>query len=153
MIAKGLRVLVVEDELAIAQLIVKWLVELGHQPVGPVGKLSAGLELAETATLDAAVLDVNIRGGQVFPIAECLMARNIPFVLASGYSDWALPVRLRGQHRLIKPFYIGELRDTLALLCAADTSAVQRGTDIATPGRDDVAMSDTAFGRPPISPA
>jgi hypothetical protein len=49
------------------------------------------MRLAHEEPLDAAILDVSIRGGQVYPVAEKLLARNIPFVLASGYGDWALP--------------------------------------------------------------
>ena len=83
----GLRILVVEDEMLIAVLIEEMLQGLGCQVVGPVSRLDAALRLAHEEPLDAAILDVRIRGGQVFPVAEELPARNIPFVLASGYGD------------------------------------------------------------------
>ena len=85
----GLRVLVVEDEMLIAVLIEEMLQGLGCHVVGPVSRLDAALRLAHEEPLDAAILDVRIRGGQVYPVAEELLPRNIPFVLASGYGDWA----------------------------------------------------------------
>jgi DNA-binding response OmpR family regulator len=77
--------------------------------VGPVATLEKALKLAEEEEFDAAILDVTIRGGKVFPVAELLLRRGIPFVFASGYGDWALPEELRDKPRLTKPFTIGEL--------------------------------------------
>ncbi len=105
----GLRVLVVEDDLLIAVHIEEVLQGLGCVVVGPVGKLDAAMRIADGEALDAAVLDVNIRGGHVFPVAERLRARGIPFALASGYGDWALPETFRNQPRLTKPFTTREL--------------------------------------------
>ena len=87
----GLRILVVEDEMLIAVLIEEMLQGLGCQVVGPVSRLDAALRLAHEEPLDAAILDVRIRGGQVYPVAEELLARNIPFVLASGYGELGSP--------------------------------------------------------------
>ena len=67
------------------------------------------MRMADDEALDAAILDVNIRGGHVFPVAERLRARGIPFALASGYGDWALPKAFRNQPRLTKPFTEQEL--------------------------------------------
>ncbi len=100
----GCRVLVVEDEMVIALLIEEALQELGCIVVGPVAKLDAALRLAADEVLDVAVLDVNIRGGHVYPVAEQLQARGVPFVFASGYEDWALQEAFRDRPRLIKPF-------------------------------------------------
>lgn len=107
----GCRVLVVEDEMLIGLLIEDTLQELGCIVVGPVGKLDAALQLATSETLDVAILDVNIRGGHVYPVAEQLQARGIPFVLASGYGDWALDAAFRGQPRLNKPFTAKDLEE------------------------------------------
>ena len=85
----GCRILVVEDETLIAILIEQALQELGCVIVGPVSKLDVALQLARDETMDAAILDVAIRGGYVYPVADLLLARGIPFVLASGYGDWA----------------------------------------------------------------
>jgi len=111
------RILVVEDDLAIAVLIEEVLQDLGCIVVGPVGKLDAALRLAGEEDLDAAILDVTIRGGKVFPVVQRLQARGIPFALASGYGDWALPDDLQNQPRLVKPFTAGDLRAQAQSLC------------------------------------
>ena len=114
----GCRILVVEDETLIAVLIEELLQELGCVVVGPVARLDAALRLASNEALDAAVLDVTIRGGHVQPVAEQLLARRIPFVLASGYGDWSLPESLRDQPRLTKPFTPQQLEQKIRQLCS-----------------------------------
>ena len=114
---RGCRVLVVEDEALIASLIEDILHDIDCEVIGPVGKLDAAMQLAREAELDAAILDVTIRGGQVFPVAEILAARGVPFVLASGYGDWALPEALRGNMRLMKPFDSEELTAAIRTMC------------------------------------
>ena len=113
----GCRILVVEDEMLIAVMIEETLQDLGCVVVGPVAKLDAALRLARDEALDAAILDVTIRGGQVYPVAEHLFVRGIPFVLASGYGDWALPENLQDQPRLTKPFSARDIEKHVRLLC------------------------------------
>jgi DNA-binding response OmpR family regulator len=115
----GRRILVVEDDMLIAMEIEEILQKLGCTVVGPVGKLEVALRLAASEALNAAILDVNIRGGHVYPVAELLRTRGIPFALASGYGDWALPPAFRDQPRLTKPFMRGELEAQVRLLCGA----------------------------------
>jgi len=115
----GRRILVVEDEMLIAVTIEDALTELGCEIVGPVASLDAALVLAGREILDGAILDVTIRGGMVFPVAEKLLARDIPFVLASGYGDWALPEAMRDKPRLTKPFTLADLEKQIRLLCGA----------------------------------
>jgi CheY-like chemotaxis protein len=114
----GRRILVVEDEAVIALSIEDALQELGCVVVGPVSKLDAVMRLAGEEALDAAVLDVNIRGAQVFPVAERLLARNIPFVLVTGYGDWALPEAFRHQPHLTKPVAVEDLVNQVRRLCS-----------------------------------
>ena len=114
----GRRILVVEDETLIAVAIEEVLQDLGCVVVGPVGKLDAALRLAREEALDAAVLDVTIRGGHVYAVADQLLARGVPFVLASGYGDWALPEGLRDRPRLTKPFTAQALMDQVSALVA-----------------------------------
>ena len=114
-----MRILVVEDDLAIAVLIEEVLQDLGCVVVGPVGKLDAALRLASDEALDAAILDVTIRGGKVFPVVRLLQDRGVPFALASGYGDWALPEALQNQPRLVKPFTAGDLMAQVRALCEA----------------------------------
>lgn len=112
-----LRVLVVEDEFLIAMIVEDVLAGLGCQVVGPVGGLEPAKQLARDESLDAAILDVNIHGGQVFPVAEILLARRVPFVLASGYGDWSLPQALQGQLRLTKPFIPADVERAMRTVC------------------------------------
>ena len=111
------RVLVVEDESLLAFMIEDALDRLGHQVIGPVSRLDKAIALAQEARFDAAILDVTIRGGNIFPVAEILQSKGVPFVLSSGYSDWSLPASLKGQQRLIKPFSSAQLDHVLAELC------------------------------------
>ena len=114
----GLRILVVEDDMLIAIHVEESLRELGCVVVGPIGKLDDAMRLAKSADFDAAILDVNVRGGHVYPVAERLRARGIPFALASGYGDWALPAEFRDQPRLTKPFTTRELEAQVVSLHA-----------------------------------
>ena len=112
----GCRVLVVEDEMLIAILIEEYLTAMGCEIVGPVGKLETALQVAKDDNFDIAILDVTIRGGKVYPVAEELLVRGVPFILASGYGDWALPPSLRDHRRLTKPFTAAELEEQVRLL-------------------------------------
>jgi two-component SAPR family response regulator len=112
------RILVVEDEMLIAMEIEDVLESMRCEVVGPTAKLAVALQLASDEALDAAILDVTISGGKVFAVAEKLLERQIPFVLASGYGDWALPENMRDRPRLTKPFTVSELEDRVSLLCA-----------------------------------
>ena len=104
-----LRILVVEDEVFIAWEIEQRLQRLGCEIVGPVGHLKHALELARTRTLDGALLDVNIKGGVVYPVAEELLARNVPVLLSTGYGPNTLPPAFRDLPYLRKPFGAGQL--------------------------------------------
>lgn len=112
----GCRVLAVEDETLIAVLIEDMLAAMECVIVGPIAKLETAIQIAQEGQFDIAILDVTIRGGKVYPVAEHLLARGVPFVLASGYGDWALPSWLRDQRRLTKPFTAVELEEQVRLL-------------------------------------
>lgn len=113
----GTRFLVVEDETLIAVLIEDALLEMGCEVAGLVGKLDAAIQLADTGKFDAAILDVTVRGGKIYPVAERLVARGIPFAFSSGYGDWALPESLRNRPRLTKPFTLTALQEQVRALC------------------------------------
>lgn len=117
-IVEGRRVLVVEDEMMIALLIEDTLCDLGAEVVGPASHLDAALRLAGDGPLDAAILDVNIRGGNSYPVADILAERGIPFIFCSGYSDWAIEARHRGRPRLAKPYSADDLEVQILRLFA-----------------------------------
>jgi DNA-binding NtrC family response regulator len=112
----GRRILIVEDEMLIALMIEDVVRDSGGEIVGPAATLEKALKFAEEEQFDAAILDVTIRGGKVFPVAEALLARGIPFAFASGYGDWALPEALRDKPRLTKPFTAAALEEQVRSL-------------------------------------
>lgn len=115
------RVLVVEDEALVAMLIGALLEDCGCSVVGPCGSVGAALALAATDTFDLAVLDVNLRGEKVYPVAELLTRRQIPFLFLSGYGKDAIPAGRDEWKACPKPFKADEL---IAMLQAAVAAAV-----------------------------
>jgi CheY-like chemotaxis protein len=110
----GRRVLIVEDESLVAMLLETILEDMGCTPVGPAANIDDGLRLAvEETPLDAALLDVNVAGRQVFPVAEALKARGVPFIFSTGYGESGLPDAWRGQPTIQKPFTEAAVRDAL----------------------------------------
>ncbi len=108
------RVLLVEDEALVAMLLETILEDMGCIPVGPAGTVEEGLAMvADPAPLDAALLDVNVAGRQVFPIAEALKARGVPFVFSTGYGESGLPDEWRGHPTVQKPFTESAIRAAL----------------------------------------
>ena len=79
------RILVVEDEFLVAMELDYTLRDAGYQVVGPARDVRAALGLLRDERPDAAVLDVNLAGERVTPVAEVLRAMSVPFILASGY--------------------------------------------------------------------
>jgi DNA-binding response OmpR family regulator len=87
----GKRILVVEDESLISMLLEMALQDEDAVVIGPAARVSEALQLAQDEALDGAFLDVNLAGEPVFPVAERLAARGVPFLLLSGYGDQAVP--------------------------------------------------------------
>lgn len=112
------KVLVVEDEWYLAFDIESMLDSLGCDIVGPVASVSDALNIVETEAFDCAILDMNVRGGYITPVADILMDRHVPILLATGYGDYALPSNLMSQARLAKPYTAEQLERALRLLCS-----------------------------------
>jgi CheY-like chemotaxis protein len=111
---RGRRVLVVEDEMMIAMLVEDMLADLGCAVIGPAHGLATALDLAHaTHELDVALLDVNLSGQPVFPVADALRARRIPIIFCTGYGDAGLRDSDRGAPVLQKPYRAKDLADTL----------------------------------------
>ena len=115
---EGIRVLVVEDEFLVATLIEDMLVAAGCVVAGPVPRLSEALEAVDHETFDAAVLDVNLGGDRVYPVADALSRRNVPFVFVTGYGAGLLPSEYDERPRLCKPFKMADLLNQLSSLVA-----------------------------------
>lgn len=111
---QGRRVLVVEDELMISMLVEDMLSDLGCSVVGPAHELAAALALANGPEgIDAALLDVNLGGQSVFPVADALRARGVPSIFSTGYGEAGLRDVDRGAPVLQKPFRAGDLARAL----------------------------------------
>jgi len=89
------------------------LEDLGCAVVGPAPNLAAARELIEEQDFDAALVDIHIRGERVFGLCEMLEAKDVPFILTSGYADWQMPDKLRDRPRLQKPYTIDQVQEAL----------------------------------------
>jgi CheY-like chemotaxis protein len=107
------RILVVEDELMIRMLLEDMLGELGYTVTAEAGRLEEALQAAKTADFDIAILDVNLDGEPVSPVADALVARGTPFVFATGYGERGLPEPYRDRPMLKKPFQMDGLKQML----------------------------------------
>ncbi|MCG6574758.1 response regulator [Pseudomonas sp. AF32] len=118
----GIRVLVVEDEGAIALLIEEMLEDLGCEVVASVARLTAAQDRASTAHIDLAVLDVNLAGERVFPVAQILRDRGIAFLFSTGYGASGVPAEFAGYPVLHKPFSESELQHKIGLALKGSTT-------------------------------
>ena len=109
----GLRVLVVEDEAAISLLLEDMLLDFGCEVIGPSARLAPALEAVEKEKVDIAILDVNVAGESVYPVAEALQARSIPFVFSTGYGSQGIKDAFRDRPVLQKPFAQHDLKQKL----------------------------------------
>ena len=101
----GLRILLVEDEAMVAMIIEDTLNDLGCEIVGPMPSIAKALAAVKSEDhIDGAFLDVNLRGELVYPVAEALAARSIPFAFVTGYGEKGIDARYRGAPVLTKPF-------------------------------------------------
>ncbi len=112
------RILVVEDEYLIRMLLEDMLAELGYEVAAAVGTIAEASDVAATADINAAVLDVNLDGQEIYPVAEILAKRGLPFVFVTGYGENSLTEPFRDRPALQKPFQIEQLRTVLAGLVA-----------------------------------
>jgi CheY-like chemotaxis protein len=114
--APARRVLVVEDEMLIGMLLEDMLVDMGYEVVGIIPRVNDALAAAQREAFDFAILDVHLNGQAVFPVADLLVERGIPFVFATGYGERGLPDQYRNRPILQKPFAKDDLEKTLTVL-------------------------------------
>ena len=106
----GRNILIVEDELLIAMDIEASIQDAGGTVVGPAGTVDAALDAVDSgALIDGAVLDVNLRGKFVYPVADALTERQIPFIFTTGYDDGSIPERFSSVKCCGKPIALSEL--------------------------------------------
>ena len=111
------RILIVEDEPLIAMMLEDFVDLLGHTTAGTADTVAAAIELIEAGGVDAAILDVNLRGGEKsLPVAAVLVERRIPFVFATGGGDDSVDALYRDHPRLLKPFTMESVERALAAI-------------------------------------
>jgi CheY-like chemotaxis protein len=109
MITKSLKVFLVEDEGIIRILVADMLGELGHTLAAEAGHIDQELELARSTEFDLAILDFNLRGEMVTPVAKLIMARGRPIIFATAYGPEGLPEDFRNFPALLKPYHLEDL--------------------------------------------
>ncbi len=112
----GRRILVVEDTYFIADDVAQALRSAGATVVGPAPDRERAMALLASEQVDAAVLDINLGGALVFPLADALLARGLPFLFATGYDGESLPPRYADAARISKPVVAPMLTRALATL-------------------------------------
>jgi CheY-like chemotaxis protein len=102
---RGKAILVVEDEYVLASDLEQFLLGHGAIVLGPAGSVKQALALIERTDrrLDAAVLDINLRGEHVYQVADTLIGRKVPVVLTTGYEELLLTRTYIGVSYLSKP--------------------------------------------------
>lgn len=97
------RILIVEDEYLLGIALLDSLEGAGATVIGPIGSIPDALHVLESCELDCAVLDINLNGTQVYPVADALRQQGVPFVFTSGYDAQFLPERFDGNPLVTKP--------------------------------------------------
>jgi CheY-like chemotaxis protein len=120
----GRRVLIVEDEALVAMLAEDFLIELGATIIGPAASIDDAMAMIATHEIDAALLDLNIRGMRSDGVAEALRLRGIPIVCATGYGEGAVEFA-RGSEIIAKPYSKEKLDQSLQLALARKTGGVK----------------------------
>lgn len=112
------RVLVVEDEYLIRMLLEDMLADLGYCIAAAVGTVAEATDLAANGQFNVAILDVNLDGQEIYPVAEILAKRGLPFIFVTGYGKGSLSEPYIGRPALQKPFQAEQLKTALAGLLA-----------------------------------
>jgi DNA-binding response OmpR family regulator len=111
---EGSKILVVEDNYLLAEVVCEFVLECNMEPIGPASGIETGLVYAQEAPLDGALLDINLDHRFCFPICAVLAERGIPFAFLTGYSHLSLiPQPYRHVPLVAKPFDPEELKRVL----------------------------------------
>lgn len=116
-------ILIVEDEPLIAMMLEDFILSIGHEVSGNCDTVKAALEQVEQGSFDLAILDVNLKGESVWPVAAALREKGTPFVLASGGHVDPPPAEFRNVPMIEKPYTID--RVTPIIDAALEQSSVK----------------------------
>ncbi|MEZ5873535.1 MAG: response regulator [Hyphomicrobiales bacterium] len=98
------RILIVDDEPLISLLMEDWLTEMGYEVVGPAATIEEGVDLAGSASLDGAILDLRLGDQKSYPVASVLVKRGVPFAFATGDENLQDQDDFKDAPILVKPF-------------------------------------------------
>jgi CheY-like chemotaxis protein len=110
----GGSVFLVEDEVMIRMMVADMLEELGYSVAAETGEINEAVRLAASTEFDIAILDVNVNGKVISPVAEVIRIRGRPFIFATGYGAQGLPEEYRDRPTLQKPFQMETLAQVIA---------------------------------------
>jgi two-component sensor histidine kinase/two-component SAPR family response regulator len=126
----GRRILLVEDESLIAMAMEETLTDLGFAVVGPIGSQAKAVAAAQREELDGAILDVNLDGQVIYPVADVLTARDVPFFFVTGYNVGSIDSRYAHIPILQKPIDLQELQRLLPKDMAKCHDALDGSTQV-----------------------
>ncbi|WP_376966978.1 response regulator [Azospirillum sp. A26] len=109
----GLTVLIIEDEPLIALSLEDVLTDNGAVCIGPIGSIGSALKAIATHRADIALVDINLRGERIDPVADRLSTMGIPFLFTTGYGEEARPKAHRHRPVIAKPYSDAEVIDAL----------------------------------------
>ncbi len=110
---EGSRIFIAEDEDLVRNLLEEMLAGLGHDVRVSAISVEEAVEVAGSSDFDAAILDINLRGQPIYPAADILMERKIPFIFATGLASDDMPDRFKAAPRVQKPFVEHQLQEAL----------------------------------------
>ena len=113
---QGCQLLIVEDEYFLAQDLADYFQNLGANIVGPAGSVADALRLLDGSQVQGAILDVNLKGERVYPVADVLRQKGVSFVFASGYGGELEPPAYADIPRCLKPVDPATVAKTLVKL-------------------------------------
>jgi DNA-binding response OmpR family regulator len=113
------RILIVEDEPLIAMMLSDWLEELGHEPIGPAFTVDDAIARIGRDTIDAAIVDLNLRGRRSDPVAAALVERSLPFAFATGDHADSVGDEYKNRPLISKPYSFAAFADTVEALIAS----------------------------------
>ena len=113
---KDCRVLIIEDEYFLGDDLAKELRSLGVHVIGPVPEVADAMSIHH-GDFDVAVIDINLRGGSAYPIADEFMRIGKPFLFTTGYGADVVPYRFRHVQRWEKPYKLENVMADVAKLC------------------------------------
>lgn len=107
-------ILIVEDEPLIAMMLEDYILSLGHEVSGSCDTVSSALDAVDQGLFDLAILDVNLKGDLVWPVASALKDKAIPFILATGGHVDAPPTEFADAPLIEKPYTIDRVSPVIA---------------------------------------